>query len=370
MNAGIYDTEHFETAYTLIKILDTSCNKITIFTLTDLAPILKKMMGNDGADYNWVLLKRNKLINSYIIYKHCRVNKIDHLFLNTVSQHHILFGILCVILKKARTVLTIHDANSFFKPTYKMTLRSVLQYVGKKLLVKKVTVFATLLSSTKQYIQETFKPKQRVVCIPGSFFETESYPVQHASSTLKIVIPGSVDLRRRNYNFILELLPHLNTKNRIEIVLLGGVERNNKILTQFKAFNSAMVKIKTYDQLFVDTEEYEKQIRTCDFILAPIQKFFQGESITPEEYGLSKSSGSFFDAVRFGKPLIVSADIMIPKEIQKQCIRYHSVYELAAFFEGVNSDNKLQYNKMALSNALNFTLENIRKRLPLFFDNQ
>lgn len=367
MNAGIYDTEHFETAYTLIKILDTGCNKITIFTTTDLAPILRKMLGNEGADYNWFFLKRNKLINSYIIYKHCRTNKIDHLFLNTVSQHHILFGILCVILKRVKTVLTIHDANSFFKPAYKMTLRSILQYLGKKLLAKKITVFATLLSSTKQYIQETFKPKQSIVCISGSFFETESYQAQHANSTLKIVIPGSVDLRRRNYNFILELLPHLNTKNRIEIVFLGGVERNNKILVQFKAFNSAMVKIKTYDQLFIDTEEYERQIRTCDFILAPVQKFFQGESIVPEEYGLSKSSGSFFDAVRFGKPLIIGTDITIPEEIEKQCIRYQSVYELAAFFESVNSDNKLRYNEMALSNALNFTLENIRKRLPLFF---
>ena len=367
MNAGIYDTEHFETTHALIRLLDDGNNKITIFIVADLAPALKKMVQSEGIEYEWHFLQRNKLINSFIIYRYCKRNKIDILFLNTVSQHHILFGLLCIFLKKIKTVFTIHDANSLFKPQFKLGFSSALRYAGKKLLTKNVTHFATLLSSTRQYVQETFRPKQDVICIPGSFFETEGY--QSTGTFLKIVVPGSVDFKRRNYDFILQLLGYLSQKNKIQIVLLGGRDENNKsILTQFKALNSDLVTIKTYDQPFIDTGEYETQLKTSDFILAPIQKYFEGESSIPEEYGVTKSSGSFFDAIRFGKPLLLSTDIIIPEEIEQQCIRYQSVEELARFFEDLNPEKKIQYHQMALSNALNFTVENTRKRLPMLFN--
>jgi len=368
MNAGIYDTEHFETTHALIRLLDNGKNKITIFIVADLAPVLKKMLRSEGIEYEWHFLQRNKLINSFIIYRYCKRNKIDILFLNTVAQHHILFGFLCIFLKKIKTVLTIHGANSHFKPAVKLGLSSFLRYAGKKILTKNVTHFATLLSSTKLYVQKTFQPKQEVICIPGSFFENESYPI--TDTFLKIVVPGSVDFKRRNYDFVLKLLGELNIKSRIEFVLLGGIAENNKImLTQFKAFDSDLVKIKTYDEPFIDTGEYETQLKTCDFILAPIQKFFEDESSISEEYGVTKSSGTFFDAIRYGKPLLISADISIPEELEKQCIRYHTVQDLASFLENLNFEKKLKYSQMAVSNSLNFTLENIRKALPLFFIN-
>jgi len=364
MNAGIYDTEHFETTYTLIRLLDYGKNKITIFIAADLFPILKKMLRNEGIEHEWHLLQRNKLINSYIVYRYCKRNKIDTLFLNTVSQHHILFGFLALFLKKIKTVLTVHDANSFFNPQFKIGLQSIFKYFGKKLLLKNVTHFVTLLSSTKLYVEKTFKPEQSVFCIPGSFFEGNSYELQSTDYFFKLVVPGAVDLKRRNYSFIVQLLSNLKAQAKIEIVLLGGMAGNDQtIVKQCKSFESELVRIKIYDQFFIEVEEYERQLSTCDFILAPIQRFFEGESSIPEEYGVTKSSGSFFDAVRFGKPMIISAELTIPEEIEKQCIRYHSVNELAAFIETLNLEKKLLYSQMSLSNSSHFTLENIRKKV-------
>jgi len=370
MNVGIYDTEHFETTYTLIRLLDNGKNKIAIFIVADLAPALKKMLKNEGIEYEWHFLQQNKFNNSGIVYKYCNRNHIDLLFLNTISQHHLLFGLLSIFLRKTKTVLTIHDSNSFFRPQLKIGLCSFLRYAGKKLLVKKMTRFATLLVSTKVYIQQTFKPKQDIVCIPGSFFENKNYKVQPTNTCLKIVVPGSIDFKRRNYHFILQLLTHLNMR-KIELVLLGGInEKNKTFLAQCKAFDSDLIKIKTYNQPFVDVEEYERQLINCDFILAPVQKFFEGESAIPEEYGVTKSSGSFFDAIRFGKPLIISADVTIPEEIEKQCIRYGSLDELIKFFADLNVEKRLQYSQISLENSMNFTLENVRKRLPPFFNNE
>src|SRR6266540_4432714 len=110
MQIVIYDTEHFETTYALIRIFDTPQNNITIFTTVEMSILLKQMLSEKAGCYSWMI--KDKRSYTFDLYKYCRRKKASHLFLNTVSYHHIFFAILCFFLRQTKSILTIHAANS------------------------------------------------------------------------------------------------------------------------------------------------------------------------------------------------------------------------------------------------------------------
>src|SRR5215212_2295699 len=97
MNIVIYDTEHFETTYALIRILDTPQNKIAMFTTQKMEGVLKEMLAEKVHMYIWFISKKSSLRFVFKIYNYCKRKNVSYLFLNTVSYHHIYFGILCFI---------------------------------------------------------------------------------------------------------------------------------------------------------------------------------------------------------------------------------------------------------------------------------
>src|SRR5215203_1179161 len=111
MKIGIYDTEHFETCFTIVKLFDITSNTITLFATQEVAIPLRCLLGDSASRYTWIILNKKSLRNGYDIYLHCKKNKIDVLLLNTVSRHHLAFGILCLFLKNVKSIVVVHDAN-------------------------------------------------------------------------------------------------------------------------------------------------------------------------------------------------------------------------------------------------------------------
>ncbi len=362
MNIAIYDTEHFETTYTLIRVFADESNTVAVFTTEEMAIVLRKMLGEKNSGVNWILFSSKDVANIRRIYSYCRKQRVQYLFLNTVNYHHLLFGLLALRLKPTKTIVTVHDANSFYRPKLMFHWRSIARAIGKKLLANTADAFATLLTSTKKYIQDNFAISKPIISIPGSFYE--EHKLEASDEWPVIAISGSVDVKRRNYQQVFDLLEELEDVE-IEFVLLGAAkdEQGKQIINKLETWASEKLKITTYNDKFVDEEEFNKQLRRCDFVFAPLQKTFNEESTLPEEYGLTKSSGSFFDAVRFGKPLIVSSDITIPQELVGQCIFYKSAKELAAFLTTLTPEEKNLLIKKAVENSGKFALKRIQEQV-------
>jgi len=357
MNIVIYDTEHFETTYALIRILDRPQNTIAIFTTQKMERVLKEMLADKADMYSWFISTKSSLRFVFRIYNYCKRNNVPYLFLNTVSYHHIYFGILCFILKKTKSILTVHNANNFFNPKLKFRLRSLIQLLGKKVLARTVSNFATLLNSTKQYIDQTFQTKKRILVLPGAIYEGH-IDENVLDSVLSLVVCGSIDQYRRDYDQVFELAHELEKKQlTTQIILLGSAvgEVGKKIISKCLAAKFQFVDLTTYTADFVSTAEYQSKIVKCNFIFQPLKKILQKPDEQPEEYGLTCCSGAFFDAVRFAKPLLLPDNIQLSAEVANQCIPYHSISELAEFLNGLTVTKKNTWLHQAEINSLNFT---------------
>jgi hypothetical protein len=369
LKIGIYDTEHFETAYTLLMLFHTSDHDITLFVTKDVAANLQATMpAEQAAGYRWIILEKAALTQTVTLYRYCKKHGVGLLLFNTIAYHHLLFGLLCYLLHNTRTLLCIHDANSFFRPRLSFHARDILRYAGKKILAAAVDSYSTLLSTTQRYIDQVYMPSQPVLVIPGGFFDERKAGVAPAGPAIVVAVPGSVDVQRRDYTELLTALSILKQKNTsIEFVLLGTAreEEAKNVLRSLLCYATEHLRISVYDAPFVDQHEYDRQLKRCDFVYAPLQRTFKGDSRKPEIYGLTKSSGCFFDAVRFGKPLLLPGNIHLPDELVPLSIVHHSAEELASFLTALKETEKMAYREAAIHNAKRFDLSHLQKQAPL-----
>ncbi|MCW3073659.1 MAG: hypothetical protein JWP69_728 [Flaviaesturariibacter sp.] len=364
MKIAVYDTEHFETTYTVLKILNTGHNTIVLFTDKKTSSILKNMLsGEDTRNIHWEIKSGSSPGFILKMYRICRREGIEILLLNTVSYHHLYFSLSCFFLNSTKSILTIHAVNNFFTPKPRFNVRSIMQWVGKKLLARSVFGYSVLLKSTRTFIEAKQLTQKAVHVIPGAFYQNIDRPISIKRSPV-LVVPGSIEQYRRNYEDVFNLANEAEKKEfYLRIVLLGTAvgEFGERVLKQCRDLQLTFVTFTYYTSPFVEQEEYDSQLKNCDFIFLPLSKTCQKQDEQAEEYGVSICSGSFFDAVRFAKPILIPEYIFLPAEITHQCFSYHSIYELIDYLSGASINEKYDFlSEAALENSKNFTLEKVR----------
>ena len=369
MDIVIYDTQHFETTYAYIRLFDHPTCRITLFISPEVEKPLKDNLGVSATKYTWVIRTGSNIKFAKKLYKTCLKVKPAYLIFTTISDYHLVYGLICMGLTKTKTILVIHDANSFFKPVLSLSARSLVKYLGKKALSFFINSYATLLSSTKDYIATTFKPNKPIHLLPGGIYENYNPPQPSSYSGLQILIPGSIDKKRRAYEEVWELVNLLKSKEGIyRIILLGKPvdEYGLLLLKQLREVTISNIELVVFDQ-FVEQSVYNNFLKDCDVIWIPLRKEFINDSMYTESYGITKASGSFFDAVRYAKPMLLPAHITIVPELQQQILTYSSIENLTTILEELSLKDSY-YNRVleqAKNNALNFTVDAVRSRISL-----
>lgn len=367
MKIAIYDIEHFETTYTLVRLLQPENNSITVFTTASMYPVLKDMLGSEFGQCKWVVKEDGHFSFVKMMRSYCKENGVVYIFLNTVAYHHLYFAWLCYSLPHTKSVVTVHAANSFFRPGLRLGLRNFARYVGQKLLATTATSYAVLLQSTKKYVLKKFNVCKPVYVLPGSLFEHHKNPAGNNSNVIRLVVCGSIDQYRRNYEDVFTLAYKLEGQRAMcEIVLLGapvGTYGKN-ILQKCKEAKSEFVRFIYFEKKFIENDEYAAQINRSDFIFLPLEKDRKKPDERSEEYGLTVCSGTFFDAVKFGKPILIHESIYLSEEIKEQCIQYSSIFNLSELIANLSKNDLDNYKAKALLNASHFTIEKIRGQLP------
>ena len=363
MNVVIYDTEHFETVYALIRILGVDSHSITVFTNRDTADEVTSQLGKDAVRIRWVIFPSKSYFNVFRIWQHCNKYQVSHIFLNTVSYHHFFFGLLCKLCPKTVFLLTIHTANNFFDPEFSLTPRGFLRYLGKRTLVSAVSSYIVLLSSIKEHIEKTFQPDKPIYCLPGGLFEEQDdFPVK-TDHRIRLVVPGSVDPYRRDYEQIFELAAYLDEyTHRYEIIFLGKPvgAYGQRIHTLCRMDKFRNVKFSFYTD-FVPHAEYEKQLRACDYVFLPLVGSIRKPGEKKEVYGQSICSGGFFDAVRFAKPLLIPDYVPVADELKDQCVTFHNIRQLSLLLSQLTPSQFSLIKQKALANAKKFSVTSIRQ---------
>ncbi|MBL7740195.1 MAG: glycosyltransferase [Chitinophagaceae bacterium] len=374
MKITIFETEHFEGAFPVIKLFDKPGNEITVITSEETHKRFIDLFGNNASRYRWsVLPAAGKLRFFFLLYKKLKKDRPDLLYINTISNNHLLYALVLSALSLNRVVMTVHDINCLFESRFRWNFRQAIIHRGKKWLIKKVHEFNVVSDTMLPYLQTKTnnKPAHNV---PGAVFENNYHP-QDTGSTLRIVVPGSLDKRRRDYEQVFELAA-LADKERLElqIILLGGYfDRYGKgIITRSHALISAFSEIFCYKTKVVGQDEFDKQMNDAHFVFIPsvVHTHICGD--IPETYGITKSSGNMFDVIKHAKPFIVPEKLTISRQLESSCYKYHHIGDIVAFLKKIVSDPSEypHWQQEALKNSNNYTIEKIREKNPALFNDQ
>lgn len=370
MIVGIQETEHFEGVYPVIRLFDNGRNQLFIFVNREVYERLADLLGTDTSKFHWVIQEEQEstLVFCQRIRKTILQNRVQLVYLNTVSKHHLWYALLLPFRKIGYSILTVHDVNCLFKDKPGLSPRSWLKWIGKRLLTRRVNAFNTVSDTVVPYLRQQARQKQPVHAIPGAVYEQEK-AAPMLSDEIRIVVPGSIDSRRRDYHAVLKLAA-LVKAHPVHICLLGGgnTAYAKDIWQQCRLAGNS--RLTWYETEVVSQAEFDRQLDAAHFIWVPsvVKTTICGN--IPETYGITKSSGNIFDIIKHARPFFAPESLVIPEVLQDSCKKYSELGELA---EQINilRNNPAAYAKLAgaaREASAAFTVENLRMHHAPLFD--
>ena len=378
MRIAIFETEHFEVAYPLIRLFDNNINEITIFVYENAYRQLGYLLNDEMHRYTWVVKQHNELKYAFMCRMYIEIKKknIELLYLNTLSDNFLLYYIL-VRMVKVRTILTLHDINGFFCSRPGSSIRGQLNYAGKKLLIKAIPEFNVISLTMVSYLQNKLPASKKVHCIPGSVYEPpqlQNGSLPALTHIIQIVVPGTIDNRRRHYETVFDLLEASGRLSLpVSVVLLGGHygEYGKRILDRCRQYVRHNSNLKFYETDVVDQPEYNRVMQDAHFVLMPCVTRAVLFGYAEERYGVTKSSGNIYDVVRYGKPFIAPGSLAFDACLEESCIRYHHVTDIIRYLQTLLLQPELYdtIRQNAIKASMHYTVPAIRKRnADLFYD--
>jgi hypothetical protein len=374
MTVGIFETEHFEGSYPVIRLFDDGKNQLTIFTNRESYRQFQWLFGKDIKRYTWVVQEENESKYRFIwrMYKEVKQRKIGLLYLNTISNNFIVYAGMISLLRQIRVVVTLHTVNNYFRFVPALSLRRWVRHTGKRALISVTREFNVVSDTMVDYLTSLLPAHKKVHNLPGAVFESAAIPptAPVINGSIQLVVPGSIDARRRDYEVVLELLEqgrHLP----LHIILLGPFIHpyGNAIREKCMQYAATYSNLVFYDNRVVDQPEFDRVMDAAHIVFTPTAI----DAITVDEvveiYGKSICSGNIFDIIKHAKPFITPQALTIPANLASSAIPYNKVTDIIQVLELLLQE-PARYQALlqqAQQNSEKYTIAQIRARNPMLF---
>lgn len=331
---------------------------IELDTHAELAQNFMKLM-SDSQNYEVDYYFSEKIINQLKISQGDNIFKVSvRNLLEVLSKRrynfvmigtvHRYFNVFEKVINHAPTYIITHNLNfsNISQPT-------LIQNIFKKDIAFrfKLLLKEGLLRAPKIYkkakglfvLDESFT-NHRFKFLPLFFNE---FNEKNPNDIFRIVIPGAVSQRRRDYRFILAELNKFSSS--MEVIFLGKAE--GKELSWLKSFNNPYINLVYFTEK-IPQPIFDDWMKKADVLWCPIQKeteFFSQKEI----YGLSKMTGNIGDAIKYGKPTL------FPNGYQ----HYHFVIK-----QNDDIENILKTSKINFDFQKEFSKEKISKKMHKILD--
>jgi hypothetical protein len=371
----IYETEHYEVIANLIKLFSFNNNCITCIISSTVHEKLNEIFTSRQALFNAIVIPPEfSRFKAFLLFQKT-INRVKPglIYLSTISSNHLLFAMLLKRNRTIKNILTIHDINCLFQLKPQPGIKNFIRFIGKRRLVNAVHEFNVIADTMVISLQQKLNKPKPVHIIPGAVFGGQYKPIPLQQS-IKLVVPGTIDAKRRNYEEIFELL-FLAEKNNLalEIYFAGGYTDSYgyKIIEQAKHTRLKICKIYTYNTEGLTQALFDECLMHAHFIYMPCVVQTSICTGIEETYGISKSSGNISDAIQFAKPFIAPAALKIPAALNSSYYKYSSTNQIVSFLSSLLQKPSIyeQLCNTALSNAQQYTAEAVRAANPSVFYN-
>lgn len=175
----------------------------------------------------------------------------------------------------------------------------------------------------------------------------KEFDSKNRDDIFRIIIPGAVSQKRRDYRFLLAQLEYFTSK--MEIVFLGKAEGEE--LNWLKSFKNEYLNLIYFTEK-IPQSIFNEWMNKADLLWCPIQKeteFFSQKEI----YGFTKMTGNIGDAIKYGLSAI------FPAEYQHYPFVIVQNNDIETLIK--NHNNDFDFDKM-------YSKESVSKRLHKILD--
>jgi len=285
---------------------------------------------------NWIIKHDLQSVEEFVSMHRVRLMSIDRLLFTSISPRDLkIFNDLELAAKSS---LLIHDVHYYFSDSEDFDEGINVVRVLKSQILQERKHIETSLNNLGQVLVASkevydYSQKKGLYRINGYLDVLVSHKIKQKKpkKKLRIVIPGSVSVDRKNYKPIFDALMGLNqlsSLQKIKVSFLGMLE-NKQAQKDILNFQT---KLKSHTQIelfptFVPQKNFDKIMNKAHFLILPISEKKTAGSIH-ELYGHSTISGCIADMVKFGKPALIPAFYPLPDSVEELVTRYHDKTDL------------------------------------------
>lgn len=344
----LYETTHHENLPALLDLCEAQFNQVAVFLK---ALSWQNLTGEGSPEQRWprtdFFIQTTDCPNRRFIgqlFRFIRRHGFTHLHLCTLDNNLLFFTVRLTLIGPVHLSLTVHEINEYFSRSY-TNIRACTESIARPILHRLIRHYHVFLPAMADQLRQrlpgsTGPAPPTVVFIPSRFYSGR-HPLP-AASPFKVVIPGSLDSNRRNYEEVIQTLalwqPIPGTAP-IELVLLGDstAESSDAILAGFRSIDPGRFTLRHFKG-YIPQTTYEAEITTAHLIWSPLNIHKRSSRNTPETYGLSTASGLTADLLLGNAPALVPAGFIIPEPFRAAIYPYRSPEEAQELIRGFIGD--------------------------------
>lgn len=304
---------------------------------------------------------------------------LDLLVVNTIAggvRDHLRFA---RFTRACPTVFWLYSINTWFAPRYALTtdLRSFARVNGslaaKRLLRNRFDGVVVEYRPMLEYLREEIGYDGHAACLTHAVFDEAAVPDDPSvGDTVRCVVPGAL-IQRRDYGLVLDAFERLFERHGdgLELTILGPlqIERGSPafkrdVLDRCRALESRGYAVRYYTDDWVPFAEYDARLAACDLCVNPVQRFeISTLGRTTETVGVTTGTGTVFDPLRFGKPMLLPEAFTLSPEIAPITRTYADEAEFEETLATLVRDRERlrELKETARDHAANFDLSSQRE---------
>ncbi len=344
MKLLIYETTHHETLPAILDMATHYFDEITVFlTETSYRNVCNRARPEDNWPGVFFLIQPGKCTNRNFIQKAfvlVKKEKYTHVHISTLDNNLLYFAAKIFSSGKINISLSVQAINEYCTLRFN-GLRDFTESVAKLYFHKRIKHYRVFSPSMAGTLGQRF-PASTPVFIPARFFSPTGLYDRKRDEFYKIVIPGSVDPNRRDYDFVLQFmgifLPQVTGGKNIELVILGNSDDayGKHVIAGLQTLESPHFTLKYYDG-YISQAAYEQGLSNADIIWSPLQTKTTFKK-TAEIYGITTATGLMADLLLNDIPALVPGDFNIPARYEDALIPYDSERQLMELMNGLMAE--------------------------------
>ncbi|HEV9038664.1 MAG TPA: hypothetical protein VGQ51_18635 [Puia sp.] len=330
----IYETTHHENLPALLDLCETRFPRVIVFLKES---SWQNLSGGQSPSDRWPRTEfirqpagsRNRpfirSLFSFIRRHHC-----SHLHLSTLDNNLLVFALRIAMAGNVHISLTVHEVNAWFRDSFR-SVRKLSESLAKRFLRRRVRHYTVFLPAIADHFRQRM-PDAVTVFIPSRFYMGPS--PRGAALPLTIVVPGSVEANRRDYESVAAFFETWRPARPVRLILLGDSDSpyGSAIVARFARLESSEFLFTSYKG-YIPERLYEQKLREADLIWSPLRVHKTGGHDEPETYGLTTASGLTADLLLNNIPALVPAEFGLPEPFRKALLPYSSMEDIARLID-------------------------------------